>query len=268
MKKVVALFAFGSVLSSFAAAQELPAGDPPPVFMASARTRASLLLGSQIIDPASRVIGRVSDLLVAPDGTVPFLAVRNLSGRSPERAYIVPSTWFRLSALPDGSLEFTGELSYLNAAAIPALPENNSTLLSAGRNDAIRAFWTARLSGTGNGAAGGTIADRAGRGDLLRMSSMLEFAVLLLSAWNGGIEDFMIDTVEWRVVYAAVSAPDVLGSEEALYAVPFAVLDPDPAGRRLRMSTGRTDFFLAEGFDPMNWPAEPDPYWPVPDTLR
>lgn len=268
MKKVIALFVFGSILSSFAAAQEESAGDLPPVFLASVRTRASLLLGSPVIDSASRTIGLVSDLLVAPDGTVPFLAVRYRPDLRPGRAYLVPSSAFRLSTLPDGSLEFLGELTGLDAVTVPSLSENGAALVSAGRNEAIRAFWAGRLPATGNGAAGGTDNGGAGRGELLRMSAMLEFAVLLLSAWNGGIEDFMIDTAEWRVVYAAVSTPEVLGSGEELYAVPFTVLELEPERLRLRLRPGRTDFFRAEGFDSMNWPAEPDPYWPVSDRLR
>jgi len=77
----------------------------------------------------------------------------------------------------------------------------------------------------------------------------------------GEIEDFMIDLVNGKVVYAILSFEGVLGIGERLFAVPLSALRMDEDARCFVLDASREKLNNAPGFEPDQWPDMSDAEW-------
>jgi sporulation protein YlmC with PRC-barrel domain len=75
----------------------------------------------------------------------------------------------------------------------------------------------------------------------------------------GTISDLMIDPIEGRITYAALSYGSVLGLGGKLFAVSWEDLELRPDGKTFVLNVSPETLETSPGFDKTNWPQQPDP---------
>lgn len=77
----------------------------------------------------------------------------------------------------------------------------------------------------------------------------------------GKIEDVMLDLTAGRIGYVVLSFGGVLGFGDKLFAVPWASLSFDEAGKHFTMLAHIDRLKNAPGFDKNDWPETPNGQW-------
>jgi sporulation protein YlmC with PRC-barrel domain len=75
----------------------------------------------------------------------------------------------------------------------------------------------------------------------------------------GTISDLVIDPIEGRITYAALSYGSVLGLGGKLFAVSWEDLELRPDGKTFVLNVSQETLETSPGFDKSNWPQQPDP---------
>jgi len=77
----------------------------------------------------------------------------------------------------------------------------------------------------------------------------------------GKIEEFMIDIVTGRIVYAVLSFGGILGLGDKLFAIPWQAMELDTESHSFILDVDRERLENAHGFDKKDWPDMADPRW-------
>ena len=75
----------------------------------------------------------------------------------------------------------------------------------------------------------------------------------------GTISDLVIDPIEGRITYAALSYGSILGLGGKLFAVSWESLELRPDGKTFVLNVSQETLETSPGFDKTNWPQQPDP---------
>jgi uncharacterized protein YrrD len=77
----------------------------------------------------------------------------------------------------------------------------------------------------------------------------------------GRIEEIMLDSSSGRIVCAVLSFGGFLGTDDRLFAVPWAALRMDKTRDELILNMDQSVLEQAPGFDESTWPDFSDPAW-------